>query len=53
MDDAVLYGLLVLGAALAVGLAALVFDEFRRDARSRIPRCMTCGGLHHRHAAHR
>ncbi|MFE4305625.1 hypothetical protein [Streptomyces sp. NPDC056891] len=53
MEDAVLYGLLTLGAALAAALAALAIDEIRRDARSRIPRCMTCGGLHHRHAAHR
>ncbi|MGW6393293.1 hypothetical protein ACWFR1_22930 [Streptomyces sp. NPDC055103] len=49
----VLYGLLAFGIGTAAGLAVLVVDELRREARSRIPRCMTCGDLHHRHAAHR
>lgn len=49
----VLYGLLALGIGIAAGLAVLVVDEIRHEARRRIPRCMTCGELHHRHAAHR
>ncbi|MDX3241699.1 hypothetical protein [Streptomyces sp. ME18-1-4] len=45
----------LLALALGVGacLAALVIEDLRWEARKRVPRCMTCGDVHHRHAAHR
>ncbi|MGW6238352.1 hypothetical protein [Streptomyces sp. NPDC055094] len=47
------FALLALALGVAAGLAVLVVDELRREARDRLPRCTTCGEQHHRHAAHR
>lgn len=49
----VTFALLALALGLAAGLAVLVVDELRREAREWLPRCTTCGQQHHRHAAHR
>ncbi|MCX4761888.1 hypothetical protein OG562_13070 [Streptomyces sp. NBC_01275] len=45
--------LLALALGVGAGLAALVVEELRWEARRRVLRCMTCGDVHHRHAAHR
>ncbi|MCZ4099812.1 hypothetical protein [Streptomyces sp. H39-C1] len=47
------FALLALALGVAAGLAVLVVDELRWEARERLPRCTTCGQQHHRHAAHR
>ncbi|MFE2034257.1 hypothetical protein ACFXBB_13575 [Streptomyces scopuliridis] len=47
------FALLALAVGVAAGLAVLVVDELRWEARDRFPRCTTCGELHHCHAAHR
>ncbi|MEH0412246.1 hypothetical protein [Streptomyces scabiei] len=49
----VLYALLVLTLGVGAGLTVLVIEELRWEARSRAPRHMTYGEVHHRHAAHR
>ncbi|MEW2081064.1 hypothetical protein [Streptomyces sp. NPDC005283] len=49
----VIYALLALALGMAAGLVVIVIDEFRWEARNRLPRCTTCGELHRRHAAHR
>jgi ABC-type nickel/cobalt efflux system permease component RcnA len=49
----VLYALLVLALGVGAGLTVLVIEELRWEARSRAPRRMTYGEVHHRHAAHR
>lgn len=49
----VTFALLALALGIAAGLAVLVVDELRWEARDRLPRCTTCGEQHHRHAAHR
>jgi hypothetical protein len=49
----VIYALLALALGAAAGLAVIVVEELRWEARNRLPRCTTCGELHHRHAAHR
>ncbi|MFF1542459.1 hypothetical protein [Streptomyces sp. NPDC058291] len=48
-----LLALLALAVGVAAGLAVLVVDELRWEARNRLPRCTTCGEQHHRHAAQR
>ncbi|XUL89996.1 hypothetical protein ACQ86D_27945 [Streptomyces galilaeus] len=45
--------LLVLGLAVAGGLAFLVLEQARWDRRNRRVLCMTCGNYHARHADHR
>lgn len=49
----VMYALLALALGAGAGLSAIVIEELRWEARRRVPRCMTCGEVHHRHAAHR
>ncbi|MFM9493657.1 hypothetical protein ACKI1Q_08465 [Streptomyces galilaeus] len=49
----VMYALLALALGVAAGLTVIVIEELRWEARRRVPRCMTCGQVHHRHAAHR
>ncbi|WP_329318020.1 hypothetical protein [Streptomyces sp. NBC_01262] len=45
--------LLALALGVGAGLAVLVIEELRWEARRRVPRCMTCGEVHRLHAAHR
>ncbi|MFE7093278.1 hypothetical protein [Streptomyces erythrochromogenes] len=45
--------LLAFACGIAAGLAVIVAQEFRHEARMRAPRCMTCGGQHRMHAAHK
>ncbi|MEW2117710.1 hypothetical protein AB0945_21465 [Streptomyces sp. NPDC005474] len=49
----VLYALLVLALGVGAGLAAIVIEELRWEARSRVPRRMTYGEVRRRHATHR
>lgn len=48
-----MYALLAFALAVGAGLSVIVIEELRWEAHRRVPRCMTCGELHHRHAAHR
>ncbi|MFE3577964.1 hypothetical protein [Streptomyces vinaceus] len=45
--------LLAFACAIAAGLAVVVAQELRAEARMRAPRCMTCGVQHRMHAAHK
>lgn len=45
--------LLAFACGIAAGLAVIVAQELRHEARMRARRCMTCGGQHRIHAAHR
>ncbi|MGW0014450.1 hypothetical protein ACWDVX_32460 [Streptomyces tendae] len=45
--------LLALALGVAAGLAVLVVEELRWEARNRVPKCTSCGEQHPRHAAHR
>ncbi|WP_159024538.1 hypothetical protein [Streptomyces scabiei] len=49
----VMYALLAFALAVGAGLTVIVIEELRWEARRRVPLCMTCGDVHHRHAAHR
>ncbi|QYX80283.1 hypothetical protein [Streptomyces akebiae] len=49
----VLYALLVLALGVGAGLAVIVIEERRWEARSWAPRPTTYGEVHRRHAAHR
>ncbi|MFI5800943.1 hypothetical protein [Streptomyces sp. NPDC051677] len=49
----VMYALLTLALGVSAGLIVIVIEELRWEAHSRVPRCMTCGSVHHRQAAHR
>ncbi|MFD5430318.1 hypothetical protein [Streptomyces sp. NPDC127084] len=49
----VVTALLAFAVGAAVGLAVLAAGELRWEARTRLPRCTTCGEQHPRHAAHR
>ncbi|MCX5328106.1 hypothetical protein [Streptomyces sp. NBC_00140] len=49
----VMYALLVLALGVGAGLAVIVIEERRWESRSRVPRRMTYGEVHHRHAVHR
>ena len=48
----VMYALLTLALGVGAGLTVTVIEELRWEARRRVPRCMTCGEVHHRHATH-